>query len=327
MTAQRNIGAVLLGLAVAIVRPVASAPAHEAERDTRHVAAAHEALEGLEHGIAALRSLGHAEEARRLERIAEDLRRRIAAPAPPGAREHRERAARQIEALRLALPALREREKRDAIELVERAIHARELALSEPGGVGAQQALRRGPGREDLIRILAMAEEIYRGFGNDERADALSRLTEESFAAPLGQDDAARDQIAVMMLAVQALREANRPDAAELMERAIHARAARAGGDHGPHAAAEAARAPDLPAQIELLSLAAGLWREYGQPEHAEKVAALAHQMGRRWEASRREEGDRPPQRLEEIARHLEELHGALERLRREVEALRDGRR
>lgn len=87
----------------------------------------------------------------------------------------------QLELLELALPALREGEREEAIGTVEKAMEARHVILANPRNPEAQAMWRRAPNREVLVRILVMAEGIYREYGVEERAAKVSALTEELF--------------------------------------------------------------------------------------------------------------------------------------------------
>ncbi|MHC4446754.1 MAG: hypothetical protein ACYSXF_02970 [Planctomycetota bacterium] len=285
-------------------------------------------LEGLEHGLVALERLGRHEEHRMLERIADDVRRAL---HEQGARHRdvltREVAARQIEVLRMALPALREAQREEAVELVERAIRAREVALEGRRDEEARRIRDRAPNRERTVELLVLAEQIYQEYGNRERAHALSRMTEELWRprrerrSRETERERAIHEMEVMRLALPALREGGRRDAADLLERAIQGREAgvvRGGPGPGPG---------DL---AEILHLAADLWREFGHPDRAEVVAELAEQMRARWR-ERRERHERQVERspvtrretalhrVEQLENRIAELERAIDRLHQEI--------
>lgn len=303
-----------------------------------HAARLREALSGLERGIAALRSLERIELARELERVADELRRELAAgelrpePAERARRpDHPELrvAAAQLEALRLAMPALREEERGDAVEIVARAIHARELALEGHDGPGAAEARREAPGRDEIVKVLVLAGQIYLKRGADERARELGRLTRELWGghdegrprAEPGRDEP-RHELEVMETAVHGLREAGRHDAADVLARAVRARAARLEGrpDRAPE---PDDGGPDLGAQVELLSMAAAEWKRLGRVDHAEAVGALAKRTQERWQRAAREREGPQPDRLDAMAKRLDRLEAAVQRLQERIEALR----
>ena len=138
-----------------------------------------------------------------------------------------------------------------------------------------------------------------------------------------------------MEQAVHALLEAGREDAADLLRRAMRAVEVRLEGRTDREARRIWEGAPDLPNQVELLRMAARLWREFGHEEKAAAVAELAEELwaGRdrprerdeRRREPRREERqtDREPalmERLERLEVQLAEIH---EQLREMREALR----
>ncbi len=168
--------------------------------------------------------------------------------------------------------------------------------------------------REIAVEVRGRIERAQRERGETGSAEPPSR--------PAGADQGRRD-LETMELAVHALAEAGRDDGAELLRRALRARAVQLEGVQGSEARAAAQRAPDPRAQIELLAKAAELWGEFGHPDRAEAVADLAHRMERRMEAASKPA--RGPdadafQRLEHISAKLAELERAVADLRRELQ-------
>ncbi len=290
-------------------------------------------LEGLEHGLVALERLGRHEEHHVLQRVADDVRREL----DGGGDRHRnlterEIAERQIAVLRMALPALREAHREEAVDLVARAIRAREVGLEGRRDEEARRIRDRAPNRERTVELLVLAGHIYREYGDRERAHALSRMTEELWRPhrerphrERGSRETEREraihEVEVMRLALPALREGGRRDAAELLERAIQGRESgvvRGGPEPGPG---------DL---AEILSLAAELWREFGHPDQAETVAELAEHMRMRWRETRERHGERtertrPPRReaalhrAERLEERIAELERALDMLQEQL--------
>ena len=92
-------------------------------------------------------------------------------------------------------------------------------------------------------------------------------------------------------MAIPALREADRKDLAETIERAIHVRRVNLRGLRGEEADFVRQRAPSLGQTVEILVLAAKLWREFGNEDKAETIADLAEHM---WAQRERPDRDRP---------------------------------
>ncbi len=255
----------------------------------------------------------------------------------------------QVGALQLALPALRETERRDAVELVERAIAARKTMLERRRDEEAREIRQRAPGREQIVEILVLAERIYREFGMDDRAEKLSRLTEELWprrqrARTQGRLDPERavHTVEVMRMALPALREAGHHDSAELLHRAIRAREVQLEGRMDREAVEIRRRSPTVAQQIELLAYAADVWREFGHEEKARVVGELAERMHASWQRSQDGPRDEPrrntrerPQgrrdavmpRIEELEQRLAEIEQGLDEIKAWLRATADRRR
>jgi hypothetical protein len=140
--------------------------------------------------------------------------------------------------------------------------------------------------------------------------------------------DAIRRQIEVMELALKALVEAERRDAAELMERAIRARQLMLTGRRDDEAREILERAPNPEQLADVLAAAAGIWKEFRDAEKAEAVGRLAREFAAH---DRPREGgpfDRPREPPPQ-ARHREAMHDRemterrMDHLRAAVENLR----
>ncbi len=158
---------------------------HARAEEAEHL---HNVLEGLEHGMGALRELGRHEELEALERVAHDVRRELEGrrdrPQRERERAHRsenerEVARHQLEIMRMAMPALREGERRDAAELLEHAIHARELGLEGRRDDEARRIRESAPNRGQQAEILGLASRLWAEFGHEERAHAVGELAEQ----------------------------------------------------------------------------------------------------------------------------------------------------
>jgi hypothetical protein len=110
---------------------------------------------------------------------------------------------------------------------------------------------------------------------------------------PRTEREVAQEQLEVMRLGLHALREAERNDAAELLQRAIRAREVILERRRDDEAARIRERSPNRAVQAELLATAARIWRGYGQAERAQAVARLAEQLAG-GDRGPREGGDRP---------------------------------
>jgi len=133
------------------------------------------------------------------------------------------------------------------------------------------------------------------------------------------------NRIEVMRLAVPALLEADRRDAADLLERAIHAMEMDLQRRRDDEAAMIRRNAPNIGEQIELLQMASGLWREFGHNERAVMVGELAEQLaaqsrrGRRPDETRRGLRDEDRRRLEEIQEQFDRLERAMQDMQRRL--------
>ena len=86
-------------------------------------------------------------------------------------------------------------------------------------------------------------------------------------------------QIELMQIALVALREGERKDSAELLNRAIQARLARLKSLKGEEAKIVLEREPKRGQVIEILQLSSRLWREFGNQKNTAAVRNLAEQL------------------------------------------------
>ncbi len=136
-------------------------------------------LEGLEHGIEALRAIRKFEEVEHLQKIAQAVRREIGETPRAGHDNERAVAMRQLEVMKLALPALREANKGDAAELLQLAIRAREVTLEGRRDREAQTIRSRAPKPGAQAEILGLASRLWREFGNADKAEAVGTLARQ----------------------------------------------------------------------------------------------------------------------------------------------------
>ncbi len=299
-----------------------------------HLSHLHEALAGLERGIGALRELGRHEAAARLERIADEVREELGAP------RHRERRAygdreiliNRIELLRMVIPVLLEAGRVEAAETVERAVRANEIRLEGRDDREARRIRERAPGRGQIIEILGLAEELYREYGLEEKADHLGHLADDLWERQRHKkrrrvDDElpehVRHDLEVMKMAMHALQEARKRDAADVLRRGIQARVVDAKGLEGEEANLVRERAPSLGQQVEILAWAAELWREFGHEEKSEAVAELAERMWADRHEGRHQIDGVTRERIETMEATIAGLQQVIDGLREEIQQLR----
>ncbi len=172
---------------------------------------------------------------------------------------------------------------------------------------------------EERARLQHIAEEVRARIGGAPR-QPLRPAGDEPRAA--GQ----REAIEVMHVALQALENAGRSDAAELLERAIHARRMDLDGRGDDEAAQIRRRGASAAQQVEILRLAARLLNESGKPDRAEAVGRMADRMSQRLGAERRPQGpgmERPPRPREDAMRRLDAIQQQIEELQRALDQTR----
>ena len=204
---------------------------HARSDEAQHL---HNVLEGLEHGMGALRELGRHEELEVLERVAHEVRQELEGRRDRPQRERerqrerahrgeneREMAMHQLEILRMAMPALREGERRDAADLLEHAIRARELGLEGRRDDEAQHIRETAPNRGQVTEILGLASRLWAEFGHEERAQAVGKLAEQMRERLHRQRDerAQREQDRPRREVRERREERDRPAARERRER------------------------------------------------------------------------------------------------------------
>lgn len=146
-------------------------------------------------------------------------------------------------------------------------------------GIVALEKLGR---TEECNRLRHIADEV-RG----EMGSAQAPPKPQSEAQPRGGGQA----IDVMRTALESLAAAGRSDAADLLERAIHARRMDLDGRDDDEAAQIRQQAPNVAQQVEILRLAARLLNQNGQPDRAEAVARMAERM---WQRANAEDQPQP---------------------------------
>jgi regulator of replication initiation timing len=141
---------------------------------------------------------------------------------------------------------------------------------------------RGGPEREREreVRRRRVVEEQREGREREERERRRER--DEGRARrerPKSEREVVLHQLEVMRMALPALREAERGDAVELLTLAIRAREVMLEGRKDEEAQSIRERAPNREQLIEILSVAAKLWREFGNAEKSAAIGQLAEQL------------------------------------------------
>jgi hypothetical protein len=290
---------ILLG---AFLLAAAAAWAVPDEGQEREIAAAKERLHAMLDEAALLEQGGHREEAARLRAEADALKEKIMqAKARLGGRD----APREP--------------REEALHNLEKAIGA----LEKAGYEGMAKELRGMADRLGAeIKRVGLVE-TDEGFRRNLRAKAR------------GEDaDFWHRNMDTLRIALKGLAEAERRDAADLVERAIHARKLKLEGRKDDEAREIMRNAPDDAQLAELLLMAAGCWREFKQPEQAAQCEELGRFFQQRAlkeqeapppkrgdpEARRREGREGPgPERVQQIEARLdrieEMLHDLVQRL------------
>ena len=192
--------------------------------------------------------------------------------------------------MRIALPALRQANRADAAELLTLAIRAAEMMLEGRTDDETQAVREKAPNREQLAEILSMVARLWREFGRAEKGAVVGQLAEQMAAVrrPRASEredrgESERDvvlrQIKIMRYALHALAEAEKKDAADLLERAIHSRELTLEGRRDEEAVRIRDGAPSHGSQIEILMLAERILKELDQTERAVAVGRLAGEM------------------------------------------------
>jgi hypothetical protein len=208
---------------------------------------------------------------------------RVSAQEDPATRELRE-AQRILEEKVRQAEELKARGRLDAAEATMKEAHdikARIGAAKER--ISAREQMLGD--RESLQRILEGLEQGMAALKQLDRPEehyVLARVAEE-VRARLPRDKPDRRQVLgerleLMRLALGALEEGDRKEA-EIVSRAVRAIEVKLEGRSDERAHAILEQEPELAHQVECLRLAARLLKNYGHPEQARQVAALADEM------------------------------------------------
>lgn len=138
---------------------------------------------------------------------------------------------------------------------------------------------------EAILRGLGQGIEALQAIGAHDEAERVARIARELKQKLAGDPDrehaAGKQQLEIMRVAQAALREAERHDALELLERAMHVRELALEGRQTPDV-----KSPDRASIAKVLALAAELYQDWNKPDRAELVAKLARTFAGKAEAA-----------------------------------------
>jgi len=167
---------------------------------------------------------------------------------------------------------------------------------------------RGGPERE-REREVRIRREIEERREDREREERERRRERDEGRAtrerPKSEREVVLHQLEVMRMALPALKEAERGDAVELLTLAIRAREMMLERRDDEEAQLVRERAPNPEQLIDILSMAAELWREFGNAEKSAVVGKLAEELSgaERRQVGEREEREVP--REDEVGREV----------------------
>ena len=276
---------------------VLTTPAFAGERDDELALRAVQAqIEQLMQQARRLREAGDVEAAEGVQTRAKELRRKVA----------------ELTELRRRLPADREKQVEGKPEAKRRQAIARGLAQ----GIEALRALGRREEAAQLERILADVK------GEDgaqarEHEKQVKREAEERQLKEMADLDSLAQRVKVMQLALSALREGERKDAVEILERAIHTGKILLAEREDEEARQIIERTPPLAQLAQVLGMASQIWLKFGHETKAKLVFSLAKRYAQQaQQAEREEEGEeneKEDAEEHEGREHVERAHGKRE--------------
>ena len=148
---------------------------------------------------------------------------------------------------------------------------------------------------------------------------------------PASQRDILRQQVEVFRIALHGLLEADKKDAAKMLERAIRAREVTLEGRRDDEARQIRERMPNREQLAEILTMSSRLWRKFDNQDNAEIVGQLAREFA----GDRNGERERPrtverrsdvgagAEEVQRLQNAVRELNGQMADLRREVAEMR----
>jgi len=250
----------------------------------------------------------------RLEQMEGQLKEVVAGHLERMGRALKEVIGAHLEGMEAELRELRARMEELEMEIRELRAENERLRwqLRERGGPERE--------REREVRIRREIQERREGREREERERRRERDEGRSTGErPESEREVVLHQLEVMRMALTALKEAERWDAVELLTLAIRAREMMLERRKDEEAHRVRERAPNREQLIDILSMAAELWREFGNAEKSAVVRELAEELSG---AERRQVGGREERevRIErEVRREADNRREGMEREEREV--------
>jgi hypothetical protein len=152
----------------------------EARRVIETAPSAGQAVEILQHCAGWLDRHDHREDAAWMRELAAHLGdvHRADVHRADAHRADAHRAEQELHALELALHAFLEAEMHDGADLLERALHARRMKLEGRTDPEAMSVRERAPRVGQVLDLMVRAEDLWREWGHEDRARAISAATE-----------------------------------------------------------------------------------------------------------------------------------------------------
>ncbi|MCH8824039.1 MAG: hypothetical protein IH984_11090 [Planctomycetes bacterium] len=199
---------------------------------------------------------------------------------------------------------LSQRRRHEQAEQDQEREHLHNVLEGLERGMAALRELGRHEELEALERVVHEVRQEIEG-----RRDRPQRKRRRERRGEGNEREMAMHQLEIMRLAMPALREGERRDAADLLERAIHARELALEGRRDEEAQQIRKHAPNRAQLAEILGLSSRLWREFDNKERAQAVGQLAEQMSERAHRQRDERAQREQDRPRRQARDRREDH------------------
>jgi len=318
-------------------------------------------VRGLQAGIKSLRSLGGNERViLHMQELIAELQRSNPRASAKGADAEKRRMGQTMEVMMMAHRTLHKAGHVEQGEVMEHAVHALKMIWSGRSDEEAMAILATAPSQKAQANALFAAAEILGDQGQKRRAKLCAvlgkkfvgkqrvskqgrrgvrakakkeRKGDRSKERRSGQKvrgrpvdpehglEGLRERLTVLRLAMPALREGERRDAAEMLERALHTAELLLEERQDEEAQRIYRNTPSLIELSKLLHLSARLWLKYERPENAEKVAHLSRYYRLRAEGA--EEAAGGEKRAKQERAEKERVREEAQRARKRTWALR----
>lgn len=339
---------VVLWVVTSFVSPFAFAEEEDSRSRTDRI------IEGLEHGVQALRALdGQEDLVARLEALLAELRVKAARKELD---QERATARRWLELFHMAHDVLQDARREEHAEVAKRARDWLQVMVEGRTDDEARRIREARPSRAQQAHALLLAAEILSDQGKRDRAKMLVELG-RSLKDRSPQGEAERDdrrayleglrrRVAAMRQARTAFREAERQELVQQIDKAIRTGELLLEGRDDDEAQAVYEQTPDLGQLAELLGHAAHLWKKFGDAKRATECEEVSQHYAQRWRAERKEreaaeraraqereakererEADERERVMKRLQKQLRQMYEHLEDITRQLEALRAGDR